>query len=493
MAELRRRSRPPVSVPAAIDGRNPDRVLSSSDRADVHLYRDAAGRKPVAVKVFRHPLGERERTAFAAAAARLIALTTHPSAATVHSADTTDDGRPYLVMEYCSRAALAETASRRPMSVPETLRLLVRLCGAVETAHRSGIAHGRIRIENVLTTDYGWPAIIGFDSDDLLLRDGHDLSPRARATDVHGLAAAATELLTGRPVADTASPLEGVDSVPAELETLVLATLESTEAGRGPSAAEFGLELQRIESDCHLPVTHLDVREPVEEEAAAAADAAPDEDERTVLSTRHSPADEHTVLASRRRPEGDDDAPDHTVLADRRRGPVDDSDERTVLAARRSNPEDRTALAVRHAAEADDRTVLSARSSDPDDDHTRLVSRSLPGVQGSRPPQDLPLAGPDSEPTALVRRALRDDVVRGRVDTERLAVGPDADGERYRARAPREVPEVARVRVEAPVRQPAATAAKRRGNGTVIAVVGAGVILLGAAATAIVMIIGGGA
>lgn len=194
MAELRRRSRPPVPVPAAIDGRNPDRVLSSSDRADVHLYRDAAGRKPVAVKVFRHPLGERERTAFAAAAARLIALTTHPSAATVHSADTTDDGRPYLVMEYCSRAALAETASRRPMSVPETLRLLVRLCGAVETAHRSGIAHGRMRIENVLTTDYGWPAMIGFDSDDLLLRDRHDLSPRARATDVHGLAAAAAEL-----------------------------------------------------------------------------------------------------------------------------------------------------------------------------------------------------------------------------------------------------------------------------------------------------------
>ncbi|MCZ4066072.1 protein kinase [Microbacterium sp. H37-C3] len=488
MAELRRRSRPPVPVPAAIDGRNPDRVLSSSDRADVHLYRDAAGRKPVAVKVFRDPLGERERTAFAAAAARLIALTTHPSAATVHSADTTDDGRPYLVMEYCSRAALAETTSRRPMSVPETLRLLVRLCGAVETAHRSGIAHGRIRIENVLTTDYGWPAIVGFDSDDLLLRDGHDVSPRARATDVHGLAVAATELLTGRPVADTASPLEGIDSVPAELETLVLATLESTEAGRGPSAAEFGLELQRIESDCHLPVTHLDVREPVEEDAAATADAPPDEDERT-------------VLASRRRPEGDDDDDDHTVLADRtvlaerRRGPVDDySDERTVLAARRTGPDDdRTALAVRHAAEADDRTVLSARSSDPDDDHTRLVSRSLPGVQGSRPPQDLPLAGPDSEPTALVRRALRDEVVRGRVDTERLAVGPDADGERYRARAPREVPEVARVRVEAPVRQPAATAAKRRGNGTVIAVVGAGVILLGAAATAIVMIIGGGA
>lgn len=483
MAELRRRSRQPLPAPGDIDGRRPERILASSDRADVHLYRDAAGRNPAAVKVLRDPLDDDERSVFTAASARLVALSAHPSVATIHSAGTTDDGRPYLVMEYCSRADLAETASRRPMSVPEALRLLVRLCGAVETAHRHGLAHGRIRIENVLTTDYGWPALIGFDTDALLRRGERNATPAARAADVHGLAVAATELLTGRPIAETASPLEGADSVPAELETLVLTTLGAGEAGGGPTAAEFGLALQRIEADRHLPITHLDAREP-------SADAS-DGDDHTVLSTRHAPADDHTVLAGRRRA-GDDvdpepDGVDRTVIAHRRRspgddGPVDqDSDERTVLSARTSVSDD-------------DRTVLSVRNTGPDDDRTRLVSRSIPAATDAPARDEAPAADPDSEPTAFVRRERRDDLVRGRVDTERLAMGPDDDGERYRVRATPRLAEVSRVRVEAPVRQTApTTASRRRGTATVIAVIGIGAIVLGAAATAVVMMIGGGA
>ncbi len=431
MAELRRRSRHPLPTPREIDGRRPERILAAGDRAEVHLYRDAAGRDPIAVKVFRDVLDHGEREVFAAAAARLVALSTHPSVTTVHSAGTTDEGRPYLVMEYCSRADLAETASRSPMSVPEALRLLVRLCGAVETAHRSGIAHGRVGIENVLTTDYGWPAMIGFDTDALLRRDVSGATTAARAADVHGLAVAATELLTGRPIAETTSALAGADAVPAELETLVLATLEATAAGDGPSAAEFGLALQRIEADRHLPITHLDVREP---DAAATAEVpAPDEDERTVLSTRHS-------------------APD------------------------------------------DDHTVLSTRHTAPDDDHTRLAARSLPVADGAPTPSERPAIEPDVEPTAFVRRQRRDDLVRGRVDTARQATGPDDGGERYRVRTAPALAEVSRVHVEAPVRQSTTTPVpRRRGRGTVIAVIGVGAIVLGAAATAIVMIIGGGA
>jgi serine/threonine protein kinase len=473
MAELRRRSRHPLPTPREIDGRRPERMLASGDRAEVHLYRDAAGRDPIAVKVFRDVLDHREREVFTAAAARLVALSTHPSVTTVHSAGTTDEGRPFLVMEYCSRADLAETASRSPMSVPEALRLLVRLCGAVETAHRSGITHGRVGIENVLTTDYGWPAMIGFDTDALLRGDVSGATPAARAADVHGLAVAATELLTGRPIAETTSALVGADAVPAELETLVLATLETTAAGGAPSAAEFGLALQRIEADRHLPITHLDVREP---DAAATSEVpAPDEDERTVLSTRHSaPDDDHTVLSTRHSAPDDD----HTVLSTRKTGPDDDH----------------TVLSTRHSAPDDDHTVLSTRHSAPDDDHTRLAARSLPVADEAPTPSERPAIEPDVEPTAFVRRQRRDDLVRGRVDTARQATGPDDGGERYRVRTAPALAEVSRVHVEAPVRQSTTTPVpRRRGRGTVIAVIGVGAIVLGAAATAIVMIIGGGA
>ncbi|MFS0715315.1 protein kinase [Microbacterium sp. 2P01SA-2] len=493
MTEPARRSRHPLPAPGEIDARRPDRLLASSARADVYLYRDAEGRSPAAVKVFRDPLDRSEREAFAGGAARLVALSTHPSVATVQSVGTTDEGRPYLVMEYCSRADLAETASRRPMSVPEALRLLIRLCGAVETAHRNGIAHGRVGIENVLTTDYGWPAMIGFDRDNLLRRDEPGASAAVRATDVHGLAVAATELLTGRPVAESASSLSGADEVPVELETLVLATLEAAAADRAPSAAEFGLALQRVEADQHIPITHLDVRDP---DASGPTDApADDEDERTVLSNRHAPADEHTVLARRRRADtdveagggGGDGDDERTVLADRRRGPVPGG-------AMPMDTEDHTVLSTRSIRPDDDRTVLSTRGTDPDDEHTRLAARSLPAPEDPPAPPELPASDADPEPTAFVRRQRRDDLVRGRVDTARQAVGPDGDGERYRVRTTPDLAEVSRVRVEAPVRQPPTTAApRRRGRGTVVVVIGVGAVVLGAAATAVVMMIGGGA
>ncbi|WP_424448946.1 protein kinase domain-containing protein [Microbacterium arborescens] len=480
MAELRRRPRPEAHAPSEIAGRTVDRLLASGDRADVYLYRDAAGRDPVAVKILRDALADDEQAAFATAWPHLIDLSSHPSVASIHTAGTTEDGRMYLVMEYCSRADLAETTARRPASVPEALSLLVRLCGAVETAHLAGIAHGRLRIENVLMTDYGWPALIGFDSDALLRRGERTGSSSARAADVHGLAVAATELLTGRPIAEAGASRAGADSVPAALEALVIATLEATATGGGPSAAEFGRELQGVEADLHLPITHLDIR---------AADSGPhDTIDHTVLSTRRAAPDDHTVLASRRRTD-----PDHDV----------DPDDRTTISHRHTpGPDDRTTVVDRHVtADPDaDHTVLASRrtTSDRDEDHTVLASRRTPAdpdedhtVLASR---RATAEAAEAEPTALVRRSRRDEVVRGRVDTARLASEPDDGGERYRVRVSHEPAAVTRVRVDAPVRQPnPAGTTRRRRNGTVVAVIGAGVLVLGAAATALVMIIGGGA
>ncbi|SDQ04719.1 Protein tyrosine kinase [Microbacterium sp. cf332] len=332
-----------------------ERFLAAGERADLHLCRDAAQSRQVVVKVFRRPLADSELEIFPAATSRLIALSAHPSIATVHRAGTSSDGRPYIVLEYCSQPDLAETTARGPASVPEALRLLIRLCGALESAHRAGLAHGRVGIERVLTTPYGWPAMIGFDSDAVLRGRADTATTETRAADVRGLAVAAAELLTGRPIAESAAGSTHEDAIPVALESLILATLDAA-VGTGPSAADFGHALQRIEADLHLPITHLDVGD-----VGDVGNNPDDPDDRTVLSSRSG--EDRTVLVDRRdRAAGAEAAaPDETVLVERR-GPgpdtagADQADDESTMLARRSprSPVEKDHVAADRAAAVPD-------------------------------------------------------------------------------------------------------------------------------------------
>lgn len=505
MAELRRRAHDSPAPPIELADREVDRLLSTSPRADVYLYRDAVRRHPVAVKIRRDAVGDGDgrRDRIGSAVDRLAALSAHPAMATVHGGGVAPDGRPYIVMEYCSRADLAESTARQVPTVADTLRLIIQLSGAVESAHRSGIVHRRVAIENVLTTDYGWPALIGFDAD-ALASDRPAPDAAARALDVHGLAVATSELLTGRPIAEATSALPSEDAVPADLEEFVLDVLERTRAGGGPSAADFARALQDIEVALHLPLTHLDIRDPDDipgddDHTVLSTRRDDADDDRTILSTRRDPADDdHTVLSTRRDP-ADEAEPEHTVLSSRHTAAEAESD-RTVLSPPRGGADDdeHTRLSSRH--DAPDHTVLSARHQPDAADHTVLSTRAA-AADGAAPaaaPSPLPVRLDESdvpaEPeTVWVRRQAKDRVVRGRLDTPRQASAPDAARERYRVREAASPAPVARTRVEAPVRETPATPARRRRRGTaaIIAVVGGGILVLGAAATTAAILIGG--
>ena len=72
------------------------------------------------------------------------------------------DGRPYLVMEYCS-STLGQRY--RAVRLPRSPRSSPSACGsrsAVETAHRQGVLHRDIKPSNILTTAYGHPVLSDF-------------------------------------------------------------------------------------------------------------------------------------------------------------------------------------------------------------------------------------------------------------------------------------------------------------------------------------------
>ena len=139
-----------------------ERLLGSGGFADVYLYEQHLPRRRVAVKVMASDaLAQETRDSFVAEA-NLMAQLAHPYIVKIHHADIADDGRPYIIMEYCAGANLATRYKTQPLTVVEALQTGIRISGAVATAHAAGVLHRDIKPHNVLANDYGWPILTDF-------------------------------------------------------------------------------------------------------------------------------------------------------------------------------------------------------------------------------------------------------------------------------------------------------------------------------------------
>ena len=253
------------STPPEIDGYVIDRLIGSGGFADVFLYEQQLPRRKVAVKaLLTHELTVGARAAFTSEADLMARLSTHPYIVTIYQAGVARDGRPYLVMEYCSRPSLAERYKRQPLSVVDALRTGVRLAGAVATAHAAGILHRDIKPGNVLTNDYGWPALTDFGI-------ASEVAGPAGMPSVDGStpdSEAAAELEASIGLSVPWSPPEMFEDVPApDVRSDVFslaATIHTVLAGRTPFEVPGGpngtLELiARIERGELTPMTRDDV------------------------------------------------------------------------------------------------------------------------------------------------------------------------------------------------------------------------------------------
>ena len=150
------------STPPNLPGFAFIRVLGSGGFADVFLYEQNMPRRLVAVKVLlAEVVNDDLRQMFQAEANLMAQLCSHPSILTVYQASVAADGRPYLVMEYCS-ATLGQRYRAVQLPLAEVLSIGVRIASAVETAHRQGVLHRDIKPSNILTTAYGHPVLSDF-------------------------------------------------------------------------------------------------------------------------------------------------------------------------------------------------------------------------------------------------------------------------------------------------------------------------------------------
>lgn len=280
------------SPPPELPGFSYLRPLGTGGFADVFLYEQQLPRREVAVKVLlADRLSEGAAEEFTNEANVMALLSTHPAIVTIYQAGVAEDGRPYLVMEYCPKPNLQVRTRKEPLSVAEALRVGVQVSGAAETAHRAGVLHRDIKPANILVTAYNRPALTDFGIASTTGAEGDAAgmsipwsppesfadNPRTGVrTDVYALGATVFTLLSGRSPFErrgernsSADLIERIErmavpsidraDVPDSLQSALARAMAKRPDDRYPSAVAFARALQKVQIELAHSVTPIDI------------------------------------------------------------------------------------------------------------------------------------------------------------------------------------------------------------------------------------------
>lgn len=171
-----------------------------------------------------------------------LAALEHPNIVRLLDGGTTEDGIPYLVMDYVEGQPIDEFCREHSLSTAERLDLFLPLCAAVHYAHQNLVVHRDLKPVNVVVTPAGVPKLLDFGIAKLLRPEyaagavgltrtsARPMTPEyaspeqilgrpvTTASDVYALGVVLFTLLTGR------HPFEGRTKSSYELERAICET-----------------------------------------------------------------------------------------------------------------------------------------------------------------------------------------------------------------------------------------------------------------------------
>ena len=146
-------------------------------------------RRTVALKVLSESQASDEILARFAAERQALAVMDHPSIAKVFDAGSTEDGRPYFVMEVVEGSDLVEYSDSRRLTLRERVALFGDVCRAVQHAHQKGVIHRDLKPSNVLVSEVDGrpvPRVIDFGIAKAVEAEGFDGAGLTRDDQVIG-------------------------------------------------------------------------------------------------------------------------------------------------------------------------------------------------------------------------------------------------------------------------------------------------------------------
>src|ERR1700757_145573 len=248
----------------------------------IYCCSETALGRSVAVKVLPSHFDEDSRERFLREGYAMGVLSGHPNIVNILRVGVTESGKPYIVMPYHSADSLAVRLRREgPVPWPEVLRIAVKVCGALETAHKSGTLHRDIKPANILVNDYGEPQLSDFGI--AHIEGGYETAtgffsgtidytapevmtdnPATVASDLYSLGATIYALIAGSAahergsgedlvaqylrISTTRIPDMRSNGIPDAVCSAIEHAMSIDPAQRPKSAAEFGRELQSAQS-----------------------------------------------------------------------------------------------------------------------------------------------------------------------------------------------------------------------------------------------------
>jgi predicted Ser/Thr protein kinase len=197
--------------------------------------------------------------------AKTLAMLNHPNVVHLYDAGQTKKYR-YFIMEYIDGINLRQAIRAGDMKPEEALSIVPQICEALQFAHSEGIVHRDIKPENILidkdgvvkVADFGLAKLVDADlnltATQQVMGTVHYMAPEQiqqssnvdHRADLYSLGVVFYEMLTGQlPLGKFAMPSEAT-TVNAELDSVVMRTLENEPSLRYQTANAIQSDLASV-------------------------------------------------------------------------------------------------------------------------------------------------------------------------------------------------------------------------------------------------------